>query len=147
MVYLSSTLHRKDKSASYSFLPEKLTHSMCQVSLVVKYVLLSDCIEMLFYGRCSMNLHSDHLFINYMTISLKGRVPSLEIKSTNSKSLGCTHYQLYFNTRHANCTLCLLIKAYYYSKPVQDESMLKPTYTQFCFIFNSFQSISRLFVV
>ena len=28
----------KDKCASYSFTTKKLTHSMCQVSLVVKYI-------------------------------------------------------------------------------------------------------------
>ena len=28
----------KDKFASYSFTTKKLTHSMCQVSLVVKYI-------------------------------------------------------------------------------------------------------------
>ena len=28
------------------------------------YVLLADCIEMLFQGRCSVNFHSDLLFIN-----------------------------------------------------------------------------------
>ena len=31
----------KDKCASYSFTTKKLTHSMCQVSLVVKYIINS----------------------------------------------------------------------------------------------------------
>ena len=32
--------HRKDKYASYLFTTKKSTHSMCQVSLVVKYIFL-----------------------------------------------------------------------------------------------------------
>ena len=32
----------KDKCVSYSFTTKKLTHSMCQVSLVVKYIITHD---------------------------------------------------------------------------------------------------------
>ena len=43
-VHLSLPLYNftqwKDKSASYSFTTKKLTHSLCQVSLVVKYSIL-----------------------------------------------------------------------------------------------------------
>ena len=35
---LFSLTQRKDKSASYSFTTKIMTHSMCQVSLVVKYI-------------------------------------------------------------------------------------------------------------
>ena len=40
-----------------------------------------------------------------MTISLKGRLSSLEIESTNSRRLCWAHYQLQFNARQANFTL------------------------------------------
>ena len=69
-----------------------------------------------------------------MTISLKGCLSGMEIKSTNSKRPGCTHCQLHFNTRHANCMLCLLsgciIKANLYWL---DEFMLKLTINS-CFV-------------
>ena len=69
-----------------------------------------------------------------MTISLKGCLSGMEIKSTNSKRPGCTHCQLHFNTRQANCMLCLLsgciIKANLYWL---DEFMLKLTINS-CFV-------------
>ena len=37
---LFSFMQRKDKCASYSFTTKKVTHIMCQVSLVVKYILI-----------------------------------------------------------------------------------------------------------
>ena len=38
---LSKFMHLKDKCTSYSFTTKKLTHSMCQVSLVVKYIYIN----------------------------------------------------------------------------------------------------------
>ena len=40
---LFSFIQWKDKCASYSFTTKKLTHSMCQVSLVVKYMIVNTC--------------------------------------------------------------------------------------------------------
>ena len=39
-VPLFSFMQWKDKCASYSLTTKKMTHSMCQVSLVVKYMLV-----------------------------------------------------------------------------------------------------------
>ena len=58
-------------------------------------------------------------------------IVKLGIQKHKLKRLGCTHYQLHFNTRQAN----LHYISYQGDTPLLDEFMLKPTINEFCSIF------------
>ena len=65
----------KDKCASYSFTTKKLTHSMCRVSLVVKYIFQIKCLSLNIFYVLAHSVDPDklmHFVVFHLALHARG---------------------------------------------------------------------------